>query len=86
MEKAVCQYFVSIRLSFSGLSYGGGSLSIFCTHSSASITFMQQLFVTTAPPPTEKGGDYEFSAFSALHKTHSQGANWRSKLCSLTCP
>ena len=29
-----------------------------------SIQFMQQSFVTTAPPPT--GKDYDFSAFSAL--------------------
>ena len=27
---------------------------------------MHQSFVTTAPPPTGKGGDYDFSAFSAL--------------------
>ena len=30
------------------------------------ISFMHQSFVTTAPPPTGKGGDYDFSAFSAL--------------------
>ena len=29
---------------------------------------MHQSFVTTAPPPTGKGGDYDFSAFSALLK------------------
>ena len=28
--------------------------------------FMYQSFVTTAPPPTGNGGDYDFSAFSAL--------------------
>ena len=28
--------------------------------------FMHQSFVTTAPPPTGKGWDYGFSAFSAL--------------------
>ena len=27
---------------------------------------MHQSFVTTAPPPMGKGGDYDFSAFSAL--------------------
>ena len=27
---------------------------------------MHQSFVTTAPPPTGKGGDYDFSAFIAL--------------------
>ena len=27
---------------------------------------MHQSFVTTAPPPTGKGRDYDFSAFSAL--------------------
>ena len=27
---------------------------------------MHQSFVTTAPPPTGKGGDYDFSVFNAL--------------------
>ena len=48
------------------------------------MNLMLQSFVTTAPPPMGKGGDYDFTAFSALlYKPHPQGANWRSKLCSL---
>ena len=36
--------------------------------------FVHQSFVTTAPPPTGKGGDYDFSAFSALLLAPPQGA------------
>ena len=45
------------------------------------LVVMHQSFVTTAPPPTGKGGDCDLSAFSALlpcYKPHPQGVNWRS--------
>ena len=36
-------------------------------------------FVTTAHPPTGKGGDCGISAFSARYKPHTQTANWGVK-------
>ena len=50
-------------------------LLILCTCTRSSFTwdlliissfFMHQSFVTIAPQPTGKGGDYDFSAFNAL--------------------
>ena len=47
------------------------------------VDIIHQSFVTTAPPPTGKGGDYDFLVPVPCYEPHPQGANWRSKLCSL---
>ena len=47
---------------------------------------MHQSFVTTAPPPMGKGGNYDFSVSVPCYEPRHQGANWRSKLCSLPSP
>ena len=43
----------------------------------AAYCIMHKSFVTTAPPPTGKGGDYDFSVSVPCYKPHPQGANWR---------
>ena len=40
---------------------------------------MHKSFVTTAHPPTGKGGDCGISAFRPCYKPHTQGANWGFK-------
>ena len=56
------------------------------TAARSTLSVMHQSFVTTAPPPAWKGGDNDFSVSVPCYKTHPQGANWRSKLCSLPRP
>ena len=36
---------------------------------------MHQSFVTTAPPPSGKGGDYDFSVSVPCYEPHPEGTN-----------
>ena len=43
------------------------------------LLIMHQSFVSSAPPPTGKGGDYDFSTFMALLKAPSPGGKLEVK-------